>query len=232
MPLAESMPNQLNLHNLHNQRISRMLLILRIVIVFALGLVAAEQAYRYFLEWQDLPHKNLSAWRLEYADIDFEVSPQSVSASPSVLVQSLQPAQSVQSMQSGMNQRSIGIDKKSGLPKTASGVSQAEVSTPQGVHQFRFQLQVDPPIHALATSWALPHLEVLLTNVNGTPVAHRILSPQEWLGSQTENAPPIFQRDYLGQGAASPTQFTVSIPIELPEDASGFQVQMLYSLNH
>lgn len=74
----------------------------------------------------------------------------------------------------------------------------------------------------LARKIALPNLEVLLSNVTGEPLAYQELTPLQWLGSEPRLLP------YLTQGVPAKTQITVNIPIVLPDNASGFQVQMVY----
>jgi hypothetical protein len=88
-------------------------------------------------------------------------------------------------------------------------------------HTLHLQLRVEAP--GVLKKIQLPHIELLLSNPSGDTVAFHDFSPNEWL----PNTLP--QKNYwLIQGVASQTEITVSIPLEVPIDASGFQVHMLY----
>ena len=88
-------------------------------------------------------------------------------------------------------------------------------------HLLQIQLRSESPM-AFKKS-AVPHIEVVLTNISGEPLAYRHFLPQEWLSSDLPR-----KNEWLTHGVASQTEITIAIPIEVPKDASGFQVHLLY----
>ncbi len=88
-------------------------------------------------------------------------------------------------------------------------------------HLLEMQVRTESPY-----SWkksALPKLEVVLTNLSGEPIAYRKFTPREWL---PEDLPR--KREWLINGVASQTEITIAMPLEIPKEASGFQVHLLY----
>jgi len=88
-------------------------------------------------------------------------------------------------------------------------------------HQLQIQLRSESSI-AFKKS-AVPHIEVVLTNIGGEPLAYRHFTPQEWLSKELPR-----KNEWLTHGVASQTEITIAIPIEVPKDASGYQVHLLY----
>jgi hypothetical protein len=97
---------------------------------------------------------------------------------------------------------------------------------------------INPNIHVLevqlhaSTNALHPMLEEKSTVTKSRVVTHecrlvgllriRNIHPSDWLGRDA------VKDYYLTRGIATPSQITVKIPLELPEAASGFQVQMVY----
>jgi len=88
-------------------------------------------------------------------------------------------------------------------------------------HQLQIQLRSESSLFFKKS--AVPHIEVVLTNLGGEPLAYRHFTPQEWLSSELPR-----KNEWLTHGVASQTEITIAIPIEVPKDASGFQVHLLY----
>ena len=88
-------------------------------------------------------------------------------------------------------------------------------------HQLQIQLRSESSLFFKKS--AVPHIEVVLTNLGGEPLAYRHFTPQELLSSELPR-----KNEWLTHGVASQTEITIAIPIEVPKDASGFQVHLLY----
>lgn len=144
------------------------------------------QSHLLFLNWQQLPKKDYSAWRLEYADLHTTQPP---------------PTE----------------ENETALETTEANHSLANQSL-----EIQLHVNAQTKYSFLKKNIALPNMEILLSNVNGEPLAYQELTPIQWLGSD----PKLL--DYLIKGVASQTQITVNIPLVLPDSASGFQIQMVY----
>jgi ribosomal protein L11 methyltransferase len=71
---------------------------------------------------------------------------------------------------------------------------------------------------------ALPHLELTLTDLEESPLQSITLSPQEWL-------PAAWQESHLRfalTGAPAGEIIRTSIPLQLPSNAAGYRVRVLY----
>jgi hypothetical protein len=88
-------------------------------------------------------------------------------------------------------------------------------------HLLQIQLRSESTITFKKST--VPHIEVVLTNISGEPLAYRQFAPQEWLSPELPR-----KNEWLTHGVASQTEITIAIPIEVPKDASGFQVHLLY----
>jgi hypothetical protein len=139
------------------------------------------QSHLLFLNWQQLPKKDYSAWRLEYADL--HTTQPSSTEEDETLLDTIKANQSL---------------------------------------EIQLHVNVQTKYSFLKKNVALPNMEILLSNVNGEPLAYQELTPIQWLGSD----PKLL--DYLIKGVATQTQITVNIPLVLPDSASGFQIQMVY----
>jgi len=139
------------------------------------------QSHLLFLNWQQLPKKDYSAWRLEYADL-YTAQPSSTEEDE-MLLDTIKANQSL---------------------------------------EIQLHVNAQTKYSFLKKNVALPNMEILLSNVNGEPLAYQELTPIQWLGSD----PKLL--DYLIKGVATQTQITVNIPLVLPDSASGFQIQMVY----
>jgi hypothetical protein len=89
------------------------------------------------------------------------------------------------------------------------------------IHRLQIQLRCESSTVFKKSS--VPHIEVVLTNIGGEPLAYRHFTPQEWLSSELPR-----KNEWLTYGVASQTEITIAIPIEVPKDASGYQVHLLY----
>jgi len=88
-------------------------------------------------------------------------------------------------------------------------------------HLLQIQLRSESPMTFKKS--AVPLIEVVLTNISGEPLAYRLFTPKEWLSPELPR-----KNEWLTHGVASQTEITIAIPIEVPKDASGFQVHLLY----
>ncbi|MEI7427830.1 MAG: DUF3426 domain-containing protein [Betaproteobacteria bacterium] len=88
-------------------------------------------------------------------------------------------------------------------------------------HVLQMQLRAESSIPFKKS--ALPNLEVVITNTSGEPVGYQKFPPQAWVAP---NLP--LKNDWLIFGVASQTEITISMPLEIPSQASGFQVHLLY----
>jgi len=88
-------------------------------------------------------------------------------------------------------------------------------------HVLQMQLRTESSIPFKKS--ALPNLEVVITNTSGEPVGYQKFPPQAWVAP---NLP--LKNDWLIFGVASQTEITISMPLEIPSQASGFQVHLLY----
>jgi len=89
------------------------------------------------------------------------------------------------------------------------------------IHTLHLQLRVDAP--GVLKNIQAPHIELLISNTGGDTVAFHDFAPNEWIPNTLPQ-----KNHWLIQGVATQTEITVSIPLEVPLDASGFQVHMLY----
>jgi Protein of unknown function (DUF3426) len=88
-------------------------------------------------------------------------------------------------------------------------------------HILNLQVRVESPPNFKKNQ--VPNLEVMLTDVTGKPVAYRNLLATQWL---PDNLP--LKRDWLLTGVPSQTEITTNLPINVPLEASGFQVHLIY----
>jgi len=70
---------------------------------------------------------------------------------------------------------------------------------------------------------ALPNLELILTNDRGNAIAYTELTPKEWLPPEIKN-----RNRYLFRGVPNEVEITAEIPLRIPENATGYQVQIIY----
>ena len=70
---------------------------------------------------------------------------------------------------------------------------------------------------------ALPAMYLTLSDAAGQTIAEKKFAPQEWLPEQ------LFKSTvWLVEGVPSQTEINAIIPLEIPSDASGFQIQLSY----
>jgi ribosomal protein L11 methyltransferase len=70
---------------------------------------------------------------------------------------------------------------------------------------------------------AIPHILINLSNLNDEIVATKLLSPQEWLPYDS-----IQDQQILLLGIKSGAEITSTIPIEVPENATGYSIRIIY----
>ena len=70
---------------------------------------------------------------------------------------------------------------------------------------------------------AIPHILLTLTNVNEEVVATKLLSPQEWLPFDQ-----LKDQQLLLQGIESGAEITSTIQIEVPDNATGYSIRIIY----
>ena len=70
---------------------------------------------------------------------------------------------------------------------------------------------------------AIPHILLALTNVNEEIVATKLLSPQEWLPFDQ-----LKDQQLLLQGIESGAEITSTIQIEVPDNATGYSIRIIY----
>lgn len=70
---------------------------------------------------------------------------------------------------------------------------------------------------------AIPHLEVILTDAADELVANKILKPQEWLPQDA-----LRDNDLLLLGISPESEITTIVPMQIPENASGYRIRVFY----
>lgn len=88
-------------------------------------------------------------------------------------------------------------------------------------HILRFQVRVDNPTKVKFTK--LPHVELLLTNPDGETIAYRNFRPQDWIAKNIQD-----KTTWLIEGVPSGVEISSEMSLEVPPNASGFQIHLLY----
>jgi Protein of unknown function (DUF3426) len=88
-------------------------------------------------------------------------------------------------------------------------------------HLLEMQVRTESPY--IWKKSAVPQLEVVLTNIGGEAIAYRKFSPAQWLPNDLPR-----KNDWLVHGVTSQTEITIAMPLEVPQEASGFQVHLLF----
>lgn len=70
---------------------------------------------------------------------------------------------------------------------------------------------------------AIPHILLSLTNINEEIIATKSLSPQEWLPFDQ-----LKDQQLLLQGVESGAEITSTIQIEVPDNATGYSIRIIY----
>lgn len=70
---------------------------------------------------------------------------------------------------------------------------------------------------------AIPHILLRLTNINEEIIATKLLSPQEWLPFDQ-----LKDQQLLLQGIESGAEITSTIQIEVPDNATGYSIRIIY----
>lgn len=183
-------------------RLNRLQVLYRLFMLAVLSYGAVFQVQILYQHWLEIPRQDINAWRLEYAEIDLSD------------LSGLADTQTDSPTTSNPNTSNLQDNSEEVIPSP----DQTKSDKMKQVHQLSLQLRAGAT--DAGKNLVLPNIEILLTDLSGQEIAYRELSPKEWLGTMAN--------EYLVKGAPSQTQFTVEIPLEIPENASGFQVQMLY----
>lgn len=87
--------------------------------------------------------------------------------------------------------------------------------------ELKIQTRVEKTSHF--KNIAIPNLEVILTDVADDVIATRVLKPLEWLPQE------VFQaNNALLLGIASESEITTTVPMQIPENASGYRIRVFY----
>jgi ribosomal protein L11 methyltransferase len=90
-------------------------------------------------------------------------------------------------------------------------------SANQSILQVEIQNRLAIPVLA-------PNLEISLTDAEETEIKSIQLSPKEWLPTAWQESHP----DFLRAGIASGEQIQTALPIQLPQNAAGYRVRVVY----
>jgi ribosomal protein L11 methyltransferase len=90
-----------------------------------------------------------------------------------------------------------------------------------GANQSILQVEIQ---NRLALSVLAPNLEISLTDAEEAEIKSIQLSPTEWLPAVWQESHP----DFLRTGIASGEQIQTAIPIQLPQNAAGYRVRVVY----
>ena len=101
-------------------------------------------------------------------------------------------------------------------------IEYATINLDQGQKtDLKLQIRVDSAFKFKKN--ALPHLLINLMNASDEIIASRLLSPNQWLPlEETTNS------ELLLQGIDSGVEITSSIPIEIPDEATGYSVRIIF----
>jgi ribosomal protein L11 methyltransferase len=87
--------------------------------------------------------------------------------------------------------------------------------------ELKIQTRVDKT--SLFKNIALPNLEVILTDTADEVIASRVLKPQEWLPQEV-----LRDNNALLLGIAPESEITTTVPMQIPENASGYRIRVFY----
>ncbi|MBU3549799.1 50S ribosomal protein L11 methyltransferase [Polynucleobacter sp. MWH-Berg-3C6] len=90
-----------------------------------------------------------------------------------------------------------------------------------GANQSILQVEIQ---NRLAIPVLAPNLEISLTDAEETEIKSIQLSPKEWLPTAWQESHP----DFLRTGIASGEQIQTALPIQLPQNAAGYRVRVVY----
>jgi ribosomal protein L11 methyltransferase len=104
---------------------------------------------------------------------------------------------------------------------SALGMQTAQQGSKAPANPSIFEVEIQ---NRLLMPIALPHLELTLTDLDESPLQSITLTPQEWL-------PATWQESHLRfalTGAPARDIIRTSIPLQLPSNAAGYRVRVLY----
>lgn len=90
-----------------------------------------------------------------------------------------------------------------------------------GANQSILQVEIQ---NRLALSVLAPNLEISLTDAEEAEIKSLQFSPKEWLPAAWQESHP----DFLRAGVASGEQIQTSLAIQLPQNAAGYRVRVIY----
>lgn len=90
-------------------------------------------------------------------------------------------------------------------------------------NQTELKIQTRVEKTSLFKNIALPNLEVILTDVADDVIARRVLKPQEWLPQEV-----LRDNNALLLGIAPESEITTTVPMQIPENASGYRIRVFY----
>jgi len=90
-----------------------------------------------------------------------------------------------------------------------------------GANQSILQVEIQ---NRLALSVLAPNLEISLTDAEEAEIKSIQFSPKEWLPAAWQESHP----DFLRKGIASGEQIQTSLAIQLPQNAAGYRVRVVY----
>ena len=90
-----------------------------------------------------------------------------------------------------------------------------------GTNQSILQVEIQ---NRLAIPVLAPNLEISLTDAEETEIKSIQLSPKEWLPTSWQESHP----DFLRTGITSGEQIQTTLPIQLPQNAAGYRVRVVY----
>lgn len=101
-------------------------------------------------------------------------------------------------------------------------IEYATINLDQGQKtELKLQVRVDSPLRIKKN--AIPHILVTLTDQNDQIVATKLLTPQEWLPQDQ-----LQDQQLLLQGISSGAEITSTIQIEVPDNAMGYAIRIIY----
>lgn len=101
-------------------------------------------------------------------------------------------------------------------------IEYATINLEQGQKtELKLQIRVDSAFKFKKN--ALPHILVNLISANDEIIASRLLSPSQWLPLEENKNTQL-----LLEGVQSGAEITSTIPIEAPEEATGYSVRIIF----
>ena len=123
-------------------------------------------------------------------------------------------------------QATLLFDQWRNIPRrdfNAWRIEYATLNLDQGEHtELKLQLRVDTSFELKKI--ALPNLEIVLTDANDDVIALQSLKPSQWIPT-IENS----KETLLMRGASPGTEINSTIPLSIPENATGYRIHITYN---